>query len=149
MLSSMLKLLVISLLLVTASVPTMLSLPERGSEVPLCLIKNVYHEARGESFEGMVAVAQVTLNRSKGDICKAVYAKKQFSWTAKERPMTDNQAYQLAIEAVRVVLEGRAEIFLRKNLHLATHYHNTSVNPVWNRKMRKIAKVGNHIFYVG
>lgn len=127
----------------------MLKEDERIAEIPLCLIKNVYHEARGESFEGMVAVAQVTLNRSKGDICKAVYARKQFSWTAKEKPMTDDQSYRLAIEAVRVVMGGKAGIFLRKNLHLATHYHNTSVNPIWNRKMKRVAVVGNHIFYIG
>ena len=29
-----------------------------------CLAKNIYHEAGGEPFEGKVAVAQVTINRT-------------------------------------------------------------------------------------
>ena len=43
-----------------------------------CLARNIYHEAGYESFEGKVAVAQVTLNRTESgqfpsDICKVVY----------------------------------------------------------------------------
>ena len=43
-----------------------------------CLARNIYWEARSESFEGMVAVAQVTLNRVKhksfpDSICGVVY----------------------------------------------------------------------------
>ena len=58
-----------------------------------CLAKNIYHEAKGEPFEGKVAVAQVTINRAASgqfpsDICKVVYQKNvvydkvlcQFSW---------------------------------------------------------------------
>ena len=32
-----------------------------------CLARNIYHEAGYEPFEGKVAVAQVTINRSKSD----------------------------------------------------------------------------------
>jgi spore germination cell wall hydrolase CwlJ-like protein len=58
-----------------------------------CLAKNIYHEAAGESFEGKVAVAQVTMNRAESgkfpsDVCAVVYQKNvfyekvvcQFSW---------------------------------------------------------------------
>ena len=45
-----------------------------------CLARNIYHEAGSEPFEGKVAVAQVTINRTESgafpsDICKVVYQK--------------------------------------------------------------------------
>ncbi len=49
-----------------------------------CMLKNIYHEARGEGVEGMKAVALVTLNRAKQQnktVCEVVYQRKQFSWT--------------------------------------------------------------------
>ena len=58
-----------------------------------CLARNIYHEAGSEPFEGKVAVAQVTINRTESgqfpsDICQVVYQKNivyekvfcQFSW---------------------------------------------------------------------
>jgi len=51
-----------------------------------CLAQNVYHEARGESWHGKMAVALVTLNRTEHwrfpkTICKVVYQPGQFTWT--------------------------------------------------------------------
>ena len=45
-----------------------------------CLARNIYYEAKGEPFEGKVAVAQVTINRMESglfpnDLCKVVYQK--------------------------------------------------------------------------
>ena len=33
-------------------------------------------------------------------------------------------------------------------LHGATHYHRKDVDPYWNRKMLKVATIGDHIFYI-
>ena len=33
-------------------------------------------------------------------------------------------------------------------LNGATHYHRTDVDPYWNRKMLKVAEIGDHIFYI-
>lgn len=51
------------------------------------LAKNVFHEARGESAHGQLAIAQVTFARLASkrwghSIQDVVYAKRQFSWTA-------------------------------------------------------------------
>ena len=60
-----------------------------------CLAKNIYWESASESYEGKLAVAQVTMNRVNSgkfpsDICSVVYQKTvnresrtvcQFSWT--------------------------------------------------------------------
>lgn len=106
-----------------------------------CLATNVYREARGEPFAGQVAVAKVTLNRVKDErypktICKVVYQRYQFSWTAKYHNVVyDMNSLTAAITAIT-----------SKSKFKATHYHATYVNPRWN--LKRIAKIGNHIFYV-
>lgn len=50
-----------------------------------CLAKNIYHEARGESLQGKMAVANVTLNRVHSDkfpdtVCKVVHQAVYSTW---------------------------------------------------------------------
>ena len=64
----------------------MMAPPQVDKEQHKCLAMNIYHEARSESMQGQIAVAQVTLNRVEHDkwpstICEVVYEPKQFSWT--------------------------------------------------------------------
>lgn len=102
-----------------------------------CLTDNVYHEARGEPFLGQVLVAKVTINRG-NDICKVVYAKKQFSWTAYKRPkIHEPQAYYKAHTAIHEALETNAKF---------NYFHAIYVYPRWAHKHEGF-QVGNHIFY--
>lgn len=123
-----------------------------------CLAINIYREAGSESFEGKVAVAQVTMNRvEKGtfgkDVCGVVYQKNvimekvvcQFSWAcdtaAKTKPVNNamyNESYEVA---KKVLLEG----FKLSVLKDALYYHANYVNPRW--PLEKIGQIGNHIFY--
>lgn len=123
-----------------------------------CLARNIYFEAGNEPFEGKVAVAQVTINRSNSDgfpddICKVIYQKNffyervvcQFSWycdrTATSR-VIHKEAYEESMEvAKKVLLEG----FRLPSLHDAMYYHADYVNPGWKRE--RITKIGRHIFY--
>ena len=64
--------------------PKPLSVVSKATEID-CLARNIYHEARGESLQGQIAVAAVTVNRvlTKGypsSICQVVYQPYQFSW---------------------------------------------------------------------
>ena len=122
-----------------------------------CLAINIYREAGYESFEGKVAVAQVTMNRVNNggfgkDVCGVVYQKNvimekvvcQFSWTcdhaAHNKPK--NAAYSESYEvAKKVLLEG----FKLDILKDALYYHANYVNPKW--PLEKIGSIGNHIFY--
>jgi spore germination cell wall hydrolase CwlJ-like protein len=111
-----------------------------------CLAENIYHEARGESFKGKLAVAVVTLNRTKKEeypssICGVVYQKGQFSWTGKKRKITDWTDYSDSLLAANMAIEN-SNILGR---FTATHYHNDTVAPAWG--LRKVAKIGKHIFY--
>lgn len=113
-----------------------------------CLVRNVYQEARGESYKGKLAVALVTLNRTKSErfpstICGVVYQKGQFSWTRNYAKVKINvEQWQAAKDAAFSAYMGIDTLGNFK----ATHFHNTSVNPGW--KMKKVAKIGNHTFYV-
>jgi hypothetical protein len=119
-----------------------------------CLAQNVYYEAATESFEGKLAVAQVTLNRVNSGkfgktICKTVYQKTnktcQFSWVClnKTRVMRyDSKEFMASKEAAyRIFVSG----YRIKKLEDALYYHAVYVNPRWNKKVT--AKIGRHIFY--
>ena len=111
-----------------------------------CLANNIYHEARGESFKGKLAVAVVTLNRTKleqypSTICGVVYQKSQFSWTNKKTKITDWNDYIDSLLAATMAMEDSKVLGDFK----ATHYHNTTVSPAWG--LHKVAKIGKHIFY--
>ena len=123
-----------------------------------CLATNIYYEAGNQPFEGKVAVAQVTLNRTESgqypaDICKTIYQKNivyekvlcQFSWVC-DRTVTaraiNNATFKESEEvAKKVLLEG----FRLPSLKDAMYFHGDYINPGWKRE--RITKIGNHIFY--
>ena len=125
-----------------------------------CLAINVYREAGHEPFEGKVAVAQVTINRANSkkfppDICAVVYQKSrftervvcQFSWYCdskhRNRPVNP-EAYE---ESYRVAKMVFLENFRLESIENALYYHADYVNPNW--KLKRITKIGTHIFYEG
>jgi spore germination cell wall hydrolase CwlJ-like protein len=127
-----------------------------------CLALNIYREAGREPFEGKVAVAQVTLNRVESgefpkEICAVVYQKGknpftdkivcQFSWYCdakhRNRPV-DREAYEESYRVAKMVfLEG----FRLESIEKALYYHADYVNPNW--RLKRITKIGTHIFYEG
>lgn len=137
-----------------------ITMAQREKELE-CLAKNIYYEAGTEPFEGKVAVAQVTINRTKSkdfpkDICAVVYEKNivynkvicQFSWyceqQTKVRPIHAATYKESEAVAKKVLLEGfRLDIIREDTLY----YHADYVNPRW--KKERVAKIGKHIFYRG
>lgn len=123
-----------------------------------CLARNIYYEAGHEPFEGKVAVAQVTINRTESsqfpsDICQVVYQKNivyekvlcQFSWycdsASIKKPM-NGPVYTESMEvAKKVLLEG----FRLPSIKNALYFHGDYINPKWGKK--PVAKIGRHIFY--
>jgi spore germination cell wall hydrolase CwlJ-like protein len=114
-----------------------------------CLAKNIYHEARGESLKGQIAVAQVTMNRvASGEfhktVCGVVYAYKQFSWTLDSKlRVTDVKAWEASVDLAAAVLTRSVELPNFK----ALYFHTKQVRPRWNRNKQVVAVIGNHIFY--
>lgn len=122
-----------------------------------CIEKNLWHESRGETIYGMMAVAKTTLNRARmegwpPDVCKVVYQPKQFSWTSKSKKnqqiklknSIDRQSYSLVQLATQLSIT--AEMMQIDFMNGATYYHTTSVNPAWGRKMEVVGIIGDHIF---
>ena len=119
-----------------------------------CLTKNIYYEAAQESYEGKLAVAQVTLNRANdpnfpSTICGVVYQKTlgtcQFSWTClKNLAIQNKYAWEESEMVARKALtEPVLHDIIAKNNVL--YYHAVYVNPGW--KGRVVTKIGNHVFY--
>ena len=114
-----------------------------------CLARNVYYEARGEPMAGQYAVAEVTMNRKASPrypktVCEVVYQKEAFSWTLLgpiEPPK--GAAWHQAMRVAEDVYYQRRPA----TMHGVTHFHADYVNPEWSKERRRVARIGNHIFY--
>jgi spore germination cell wall hydrolase CwlJ-like protein len=115
----------------------------------ICLSDNVYHEARGETQEGQIAVAYVTINRV-GDgrfgetICEVVYEDGQFSWTDDgEKKIGEKLAYLNAMRTAIAAIDGSVD----DPTFGATYYYNPkAAKPRWARKFTESAVIGAHRF---
>ncbi len=122
-----------------------------------CMSTAIYFEARGESVRGQTAVGQVIMTRVRSDyypntICGVVFQGQwnrnacQFSFACDGNPETpkNKKQWQTAIDVAKKVISGQAYV---KEVGDATHYHATYVSPPWKKLMKRVAKVGVHIFY--
>jgi spore germination cell wall hydrolase CwlJ-like protein len=122
-----------------------------------CLAEAVYFEARSEPRAGRLAVAHVVMNRVGSDryaddVCQVIRqgeqygrGKCQFSWRCDgladiPRNMT---AWADARAVAEEVLEGGSPDLT----HGALFYHATSVKPAWAPRLRRTARIGQHIYY--
>jgi spore germination cell wall hydrolase CwlJ-like protein len=124
-----------------------------------CLAQNIYYEAGTESYEGKLAVAQVTINRTNSgkfpeSVCGVVKQKSvingalvcQFSWVCNGMNAVIRNKYQWD-EALVVARKALTEPIAHDTLYKvnALYYHANYVHPGWN--LIKVAIIGNHIFY--
>lgn len=122
-----------------------------------CLATAIYFEARGESYRGQVAVAQVVLNRVKDHrypdtICGVVFQNQsrrnscQFSFACDGIPEVINDAKSWA-QAQDIANRFTAGELYLTEVADATHYHATYVSPPWAPRMTKVTQIGLHVFY--
>ena len=122
-----------------------------------CLARAVYFEARSESELGQLAVAKVILNRVKdkdypNTICGVVYQGSgsrnscQFSFACDGLPDDVKQpgAWTKSKAIAQKALAGDAKVAA---ISSATNYHADYVNPRWAKSMKRLIKIGRHIFY--
>lgn len=142
-------------------VPTSKRVKHADSE-KLCLAQALYHEARGESEAGQLAVADVILNRAfsrkyPSTICGVVFQNAsngryrcQFTFACDGRSdmgsdrRSWNKAMIMADAAYRKFLVGDRPGVVPDNV---LYYHTTAVSPKWSRVFRRVAAIGSHIFY--
>ena len=116
-----------------------------------CLVKAIYFEARSESLEGQLAVAEVILNRAASGlypstICGVVTQPAQFSFIrAGQFPVPDrsSEGWRKALAIADVARKGLADTIAPNVLW----YHATYVAPSWGRRLTRFAQIGTHIFY--
>jgi len=113
----------------------------------------LYHEARGESLEGKIAVCHVILNRADRHgpslpVKDVVLKPMQFSWANHgSRPAISD--YQALIDCAKA-----AETCRHRRRHSddffegADHYYANYIDPPsWAKGMTMVKKVGRHIFF--
>jgi spore germination cell wall hydrolase CwlJ-like protein len=117
-----------------------------------CLANAVYFEARGESLQGQLAVAEVVMNRAASgrypsSLCGVVVQPAQFSFVRRGRiPPADraSDAWRRAVAVARIAAEGAAPRLLPTS---CLWYHANYVSPSWGRRLALSARIGLHIFY--
>jgi len=117
-----------------------------------CLAQNIYHEARGQSEKGQIAVALVTMNRVNhvnfpNSICEVVFQPYQFSWTHQNMIIDyanniERKAWEKSLQIALAVMLG--DVY--NNMYGITHYHATSVNPNWGYSL--VMQIDDHKFFV-
>ena len=134
------------------------------SAAVMCLAMNLYHETRGETLAGNIAVGYVTMNRVADKrypdtVCGVVHQAKyhgwdlvnpiknrcQFSWYCdglSDNPQ-DGKAMLESVLIAKHIMAGTVTDISEG----ATHYHATYVNPYWADDMTVVLEVGQHIFY--
>ena len=123
----------------------------KQSAEELCLAKAVYFEARGETEEGQLAVAQVVLNRAASGvypptICGVVTQHAQFSFVhggTMPNPDTASSCWRKALAIAEIAMKRLAPTVATNVLW----YHATYVAPAWGRQHVRVAQIGTHIFY--
>ncbi len=116
-----------------------------------CLANAVYFEARGESLEGQLAVAEVVLNRARSGRypatwCGVVTQRAQFSFVRGgviPRADRSSEAWRRAVAIARIAQQGSTRL-LEPNV---LWYHANYVSPSWGRRLARSSVIGAHIFY--
>ena len=121
-----------------------------------CLAEAVYYEARSESAQGQMAVAEVVMNRVRSPhfpktICGVVFQGQyrdtgcQFTFTCdgSKRRAPRGEAWDRARAVALHVAMG----FNKPITNKATHYHTDYVDPYWSAGLVETAEIGTHIFY--
>jgi len=118
-----------------------------------CVAVAVYHEARGESLEGQLAVARVIMNRAASgkyppSWCATVKQPWQFSFVnprTGDFPYTNTNcdAWRKAVGVARLAAANAVPSVGADVLW----YHATYVAPSWGRRLNMAQRIGTHIFY--
>lgn len=123
------------------------------AETPLeadarCLAAAVFFEARSESLEGQLAVADVVLGRVRSgrfptSICNVLTQKGQFGFVRRGRipdVPTSRPAWRTAQAIAQIAMDGSW-----KSQASGALYFHAVASPMSGRE--EVAQIGNHIFY--
>ncbi len=131
--------------------------PKDSARQMRCLAEAVYFESRSEPEPGQAAVAQVVLNRVRSgifptDICSVVYQDRnhpfacQFSFACEGKSLRIEEPGAWAV-ATRIATEVVTGVNFNPKVAEALNYHANYVYPFWAPSLRRVDRIGAHIFY--
>jgi len=118
----------------------------------VCLAQTMYHEARGESDKGMIAVGNVVMNRTRSGRfpntpCAVIKQRTrkscQFSWVCSRNQIRELPLYNRAMQLARQVYVYNVDL-----THGALFFHARTDRPR-SSKLYATASIGKHTFYRG
>lgn len=127
-----------------------------------CLAQAIYHEARGETATGQMAVANIIVNRARSErfpstLCGVIYQNAEkgryrcqftFACDGRDDYPGERRAWLNSQELARKVY---AEFAQGQEIGVlpgsALYYHTTAVRPSWANTFSRVAVVDSHIFY--
>jgi len=122
---------------------------EPGSRELECLAAGIYFESKSEPLAGQLAVGHVIANRADSGrfaktYCGVLFQRGQFSFVRGGRwpaVAKSGKQWKAAVAIARIVDQDLKDSSVGK----ALFFHAKRVNPRW--RLKRIASVGNHIFY--
>src|SRR5271163_1714964 len=131
--------------------------PKDSARQMRCLAEAVYFESRSEPENGQAAVAQVVLNRVRSgifptNVCGVVYQDRnrpfacQFSFACEGKSLRieEPDAWATATRIAEAVVTG---VSYDPKLADAVNYHAAYVYPFWAPSLKRVERIGAHIFY--
>ena len=115
-----------------------------------CLATGIYFEAKGEPLAGQLAVGKVIANRAQSGgrfpptYCGVLFQRGQFSFVrghSLPSVPSPNRQWQTAVAIAKIVDQGLKDSAVGN----ALFFHARYVSPGW--RMKRVASIGNHIFY--
>ncbi|MGD0642063.1 MAG: cell wall hydrolase [Roseiarcus sp.] len=131
--------------------------PRDSARQMRCLAEAIYFESRSEPEDGQAAVAQVVLNRVRSgifptNVCAVVYQDRnrpfacQFSFACEGKSLRIEEpgAWATATRIAQQVVSGAN---YNPKVAEALNYHANYVYPFWAPSLRRVDRIGAHIFY--
>ncbi len=131
--------------------------PKDSARQMRCLAEAIYFESRSEPEPGQAAVAQVVLNRVRSgifptDVCAVVYQDRnhpfacQFSFACEGKSLRIEEPGAWTV-ATRIAQEVVSGVNYNPKVAEALNYHANYVYPFWAPSLRRVDRIGAHIFY--
>jgi N-acetylmuramoyl-L-alanine amidase len=122
---------------------------ETGSRELDCLATGIYFESKSEPLQGQLAVGEVIANRADSgrfpsSYCGVLFQRGQFSFVhGRSLPAVPraSRQWQTAVAIAKIVDQDLKD----SAADTALFFHAKRVSPGW--RLKRVASIGNHIFY--
>src|ERR1700733_2429108 len=131
--------------------------PKDSARQMRCLAEAIYFESRSEPEDGQAAVAQVVLNRVRSGVypttvCGVVYQDRnrpfacQFTFACEGKSLRIGEPAPWAV-ATRIAQDVVSGANYNPKVGEAVNYHANYVAPFWVGYLKRVDRIGAHIFY--